>query len=57
MELEDGALNVLKVIPFKQKGKLQFMELEPNEVSNTAKNLFYRGRGVTGIMELCDLCV
>lgn len=31
VELEDGALNVLKVIPFKQKGKLQFMELEPNE--------------------------
>ncbi|XP_069837319.1 semaphorin-7A [Dendropsophus ebraccatus] len=31
VELEDGALNILNVIPFKQKGKLQFMELDPKE--------------------------
>lgn len=31
VELEDGAFNILKVTPFKEKGQLQFMELVPNE--------------------------
>ncbi|KAG9489597.1 hypothetical protein GDO78_005517 [Eleutherodactylus coqui] len=31
VELEDGAINILEVIPFKQEGKLQFMKLEPNQ--------------------------
>ncbi|XP_044135779.1 semaphorin-7A [Bufo gargarizans] len=31
VELKDGALNILKVIPFKHKGRLQFMELDPKE--------------------------
>ncbi|XP_072003957.1 semaphorin-7A [Engystomops pustulosus] len=30
VELEDGAFNALKIMPFKQNGKLLFMDLDPN---------------------------